>query len=225
MAESLGLAAESIRVSGFPVAPDFARLPVKTRSQLKRLLWICSTSTRHTLATLRSLLHELPGEISITIVLGRQEARLAALVERELCLHRHGRDITMLGWCTNIPHLMATHDFILTKAGGATTHECFAAGIPMGINYIVPGQEEGNAELALSRHCAIRIEKAAETGPMIRELIASGRYSQLAKNIVSVGISDGAFRVAREIVARRCRDTSKEPLSISNMPKANKAIR
>ena len=208
VAESLGLAAESIRVSGFPVAPDFARLKTNPRSQLKRLLWICSTSTRHTLTTLRSLLENLPEETAITMVLGRHESRLAAPVERELCIRGHGRDIAVLGWCTDMPHLMATHDFVLTKAGGATTHECFAAGIPMGINYIVPGQEEGNAELALSRHCAIRIEKAADTGRMIRELIESGRYSKLANNIVSVGISDGAYRIAREIVARRSHHAS-----------------
>ncbi|MEZ5326732.1 MAG: hypothetical protein R3F19_16925 [Verrucomicrobiales bacterium] len=208
VAVSLGLAAESVRVTGFPVAPDFARQKTGARTQLKRLLWICSTGTTSTVTTLRSLLDNLAEEISISIVLGRQEARLSGPIERELCRHTDRRDVAVLGWCTNIPHLMATHDFILTKAGGATTHECLASGIPMGINYIVPGQEEGNAELALNSGCAIHISKASDTGTVIQNLVASGKYTELAGSIAATGISDGAFRIAREIIAAQANAAS-----------------
>ena len=44
-----------------------------------------------------------------------------------------------------------THHVVISKAGGATTQEALAAGCPMIVNQIVPGQEEGNYEL-LRRH-------------------------------------------------------------------------
>ena len=95
---------------------------------------------------------------------------------------------------------MLKHDFVITKAGGATTHECFAAGIPMGINYVVPGQEEGNAELACLRGGAIQIPRASDTGQTIRDLIETGKFSRLARNTAEHGISDGALRIARAII-------------------------
>ena len=57
----------------------------------------------------------------------------------------------MLGWTREIPQLLLTHHVVVSKAGGATTQEALAAGCPMVVSQIVPGQEEGNYEL-LRRH-------------------------------------------------------------------------
>jgi processive 1,2-diacylglycerol beta-glucosyltransferase len=43
--------------------------------------------------------------------------------------------------------LLASHHVLVSKAGGATVQEAIAAACPMIINQIVPGQEEGNAQL------------------------------------------------------------------------------
>jgi len=43
---------------------------------------------------------------------------------------------------------------VICKAGGAILHEVLAAHIPAVIDYVVPGQEEGNAELLLRHECA-----------------------------------------------------------------------
>src|SRR5205814_8682371 len=44
-------------------------------------------------------------------------------------------------------HLLASHHVLVSKAGGATVQEAIAAACPMIINQVVPGQEEGNAQL------------------------------------------------------------------------------
>jgi processive 1,2-diacylglycerol beta-glucosyltransferase len=200
VAQSFGLPPESIQVSGFPVAPEFTRQAVVPRTELKRLLWVCSTNTRHVQRTLRSLMCHLPPSVSLTIVLGKHADRLAIPIERELGCHGTEREVNVIGWCDHLPQLMFAHDFIITKAGGATTHECFAAGIPMGINYVVPGQEEGNAELAIGSGCAITIEDAANAGPAIQKLMGTGTFAQLANRIAAQGVSDGAFRIARTLL-------------------------
>lgn len=200
VAVSLGLTPDTIQISGFPVAPEFSRRQVTKRTSLERLLWVCSTGTQHVVQTLRSLLQDLPEQISFTVVLGRHAGRLAVPIEKELERCQGDRKIQVIGWCDHLPDLMCTHDFILTKAGGATTHECFAAGIPMGINYVVPGQEEGNAELALIRGGAVKIDRAEDTGSTIQHLIESGAFAQLADGMVKDSISDGAFRIARTIL-------------------------
>ena len=54
---------------------------------------------------------------------------------------------TIIGWTTELPQLLASHHVLVSKAGGATVQEAIAAACPMIINQVVPGQEEGNAQL------------------------------------------------------------------------------
>jgi processive 1,2-diacylglycerol beta-glucosyltransferase len=95
--------------------------------------------------TARLLLRETGWDL--TFAVGRDErlrARLSALAA-----HRTG--VTLLGWTREIPQLLLTHHVVISKAGGATTQEALAAGCPMVVSQVVPGQEEGNYEL-LRRH-------------------------------------------------------------------------
>src|SRR5205823_3026549 len=49
------------------------------------------------------------------------------------------------------PRFAALH-VLVSKAGGATVQETIAAACPMIINQVVPGQEEGNAQLITQSH-------------------------------------------------------------------------
>ena len=46
-----------------------------------------------------------------------------------------------------MPRLMLESHLLISKAGGATVQEAIAASCPMIISQVVPGQEEGNAQL------------------------------------------------------------------------------
>ena len=48
---------------------------------------------------------------------------------------------------TELPQLLRSSHLLISKAGGAITQEAIAAGCPIIVNQIVPGQEEGNARL------------------------------------------------------------------------------
>jgi processive 1,2-diacylglycerol beta-glucosyltransferase len=71
-----------------------------------------------------------------------------ALVERLIAAHgQRSRPARLIGWTREVPALLASSHLLISKAGGATTQETIAAGCPMIVSQIAPGQEEGNAQL------------------------------------------------------------------------------
>jgi processive 1,2-diacylglycerol beta-glucosyltransferase len=97
---------------------------------------------------------------------------------------------------------MAASDVVLTKAGGATVHECLAAGVPAVVNYVIPGQEEGNLELLERLGCGCRAPVAGgETGRFLRELVTGGRLRAMQEAATRERRPDGAVLAARRILA------------------------
>jgi processive 1,2-diacylglycerol beta-glucosyltransferase len=147
-----GVPPDRLQVLGFPVNPVFADtrdVPLRPDLQVgarPRVLYIINSRTRHALETARSLLRHSDWEV--TCAVGRNEALQAELSTLAL---RRSAPTRILGWTDEIPRLLRSHHVLISKAGGATTQEALAAGCPMIVNEIVPGQEEGNYEL-LRRH-------------------------------------------------------------------------
>lgn len=146
-----GVPGPRIDVTGFPVPSVFARLgntlapPVLHAGGRPRILVMIHSGRRGAERTARLLLRETGWDL--TFAVGRDERLRARLTA--LAAHRTG--VTLLGWTREIPQLLLTHHLVISKAGGATTQEALAAGCPMVVSQVVPGQEEGNYEL-LRRH-------------------------------------------------------------------------
>jgi processive 1,2-diacylglycerol beta-glucosyltransferase len=144
-----------IHVSGFPVNLAFADRPTAWQppepaspANPRRVLFMINSGRRTALAIARELLQER--NWSITFTTGR-DATLRQELE-QLAANAQA-NAQVLGWTDRIPELLMTHHVVISKAGGATTQESINAHCPMIISQIVPGQEEGNAEL-LRRHDA-----------------------------------------------------------------------
>lgn len=194
-----GVPAGKCSVTGFATASSFAgsTVPDSARSGV---LYFATTATRHVKQTLTGLLRDLPANVPLTIITGRHEARLRPVIEK-LLRQSTPRATEVLGWCGTIPSLMARSQLILTKAGGATVHECIAAGVPAVINYVIPGQEEGNAQLLELTGCGCRSEEPALTGALIRELLTGEGLARMTQAMHTHRRPDGAVRMAREILA------------------------
>jgi processive 1,2-diacylglycerol beta-glucosyltransferase len=80
----------------------------------------------------------------LTVTVGRDEKLRRAV---ESIRAASAQKFTIIGWTTELPQLLASHHVLVSKAGGATVQEAIAAACPMIINQVVPGQEEGNAQL------------------------------------------------------------------------------
>ena len=189
--------------SGFPVDPCFETLESgPPASDLPRRVLVFAGGSRRDFGRMLDSLHEeAPDESRLTIVLGRQEARLGA-VARSLQASARSRRIEVLGWTREVPGLMASHDLVIGKAGGATTHETAAAGRPMLITQIVPGQEEGNAELVLRRATGWHEPVPSRVGRLLREIVATGAWTAAAQRAWNLRRPGGAREVARVVLSK-----------------------
>jgi processive 1,2-diacylglycerol beta-glucosyltransferase len=143
---AIGLPNEKVKVTGFPVTPKFAELgklrEPPSESYGRRVLYMINAGWVLAPEIIRQLA-QIP-ELRLTVTVGRDE-RLRRTVER--VREGEGRQFEILGWTDQLPRLLLESHLLISKAGGATVQETIAAGCPMIVNQIVPGQEEGNARL------------------------------------------------------------------------------
>ncbi|HEY1084039.1 MAG TPA: hypothetical protein VGE29_17380, partial [Prosthecobacter sp.] len=66
-------------------------------------------------------------------------------------------------------------------------------------DYVVPGQEEGNAEMLLSRNCAYRTETSQATGEAVAKILADGGKigRQMQANMLAISVPDAAIRTVQ----------------------------
>jgi processive 1,2-diacylglycerol beta-glucosyltransferase len=198
----MGVPPAKTRITGFPVSLQFAEslpeeLPCRSG---QRILYLPSTPARHVAATLEALRPLIEQGVKLTIPVGKHRSRLYHALRRYNDSIPEGA-LDIIGWTTRIPELLRTHDVVVCKAGGAILHEVMAARTPAVIDYVVPGQEEGNADYLLSRHCALRSQTAAETGMQVAAALAkNGKLArQMRENLLPISVPDAALRVAHEV--------------------------
>ena len=93
---------------------------------------------------------------------------------------------------------MLSSHLVVSKAGGATTHECVAAGVPMVITQVIPGQEAGNGRLIAEHHAGAYGLTPAAARAIIAEAF-TGDWSLWKKwkaSVDGLGDAGGADRVA-----------------------------
>jgi processive 1,2-diacylglycerol beta-glucosyltransferase len=138
-----------LRVFGFPVSPRFAALPDRRPSGPPWRILQMINAGQALASDLTGLLATIPNT-QLTVTVGRDE-KLQHVVE--VIRDASAQKFTIIGWTTELPQLLSSHHVLVSKAGGATVQEAIAARCPMIINQIVPGQEEGNAELITQTNC------------------------------------------------------------------------
>ncbi len=168
--KALGVPAEKIRITGFPVRLAFTQPPASAEQTAARILYMPSTATAHVAATLKALQPLLNEHTTLTVQTGRNSSRLYHTLRRFTDEHPNA-PVQVLSWTNQMPQLLQSHDVLICKAGGAILHEALAARIPAIIDYVVPGQEEGNAELLLQHQCGLRSQTPAETAAHLRRLL------------------------------------------------------
>ena len=201
-----GVAAEKLRVLGFPVDPRFAAkeiLPARpdvAGPDGRRVLYMINAGRKAAPETIRRLL-EIEG-IALTVTVGRDEEMRRLVEQAEARHNRTGRPVNLIGWTKEVPSLLASSHLLISKAGGATTQETIAAGCPMIISQIAPGQEEGNAQLLVDNHAgavALNPEHIART---VREAFADDARicREWTQNIARISRPDAARENAQFIL-------------------------
>lgn len=208
--EQLGVKKEQIRVTGFPVSLAFMDpAPATSARAGGRLLYLPSTSVRwfsHTLEALRPLLRR---GLHLTLPVGKHASRLHHPLQRFMDSMPEA-SIEVIGWTDQMPRLLQTHDVLISKAGGAILHEVLAARCPVVIDYVVPGQEEGNADLLLSNGCALRSYSPDETAAHVTRLLADDCQlgHQFREKMIPLSLPDAAMQAARQALDLAAKSTT-----------------
>jgi processive 1,2-diacylglycerol beta-glucosyltransferase len=164
---AIGVAREKLRITGIPVDPLFAK-PVGRDDARKHL----RLDARHPMLLMaaggegvgpveqlvRGLL-ELRRPWQIVAVAGKSEKmrkRLEELAREAGGLPGGAPRLHPVGFTTEMDQYMAAADLLVGKAGGLTTSEALARGLPMVLIEPIPGQEERNADHLLEAGAAIR---------------------------------------------------------------------
>jgi UDP-N-acetylglucosamine:LPS N-acetylglucosamine transferase/predicted metal-dependent phosphoesterase TrpH len=193
-----GVAPEKIKVLGFPVnlaftQPPAKKIPLPAGNEPRRVLYIINTGKKKAGKAVDRLL-ELDN-VHLTLTVGRDPELRAKLIERT----RDRADrVHVLGWTNQMPELMMTHHLVISKAGGATVQEAIAAQCPMIVNQVIPGQEEGNAELIEKFKLGAVVEKNREVAECVERAFAkrAALWSEWRENLNRISRPDAALRIA-----------------------------
>ena len=98
--------------------------------------------------------------------------------------------------------MLASH-LVISKAGGATTHECVAAGVPMVITQVIPGQEAGNGRLITEHGAGAYGLTPADARAVVAAAFADdwAVWKEWKRRVDGLGDARGAERIA-DLVAR-----------------------
>jgi processive 1,2-diacylglycerol beta-glucosyltransferase len=194
---NLGVPAEKLRVGGFPVPEFFARpRPPKTPpapGEKWRVLFMVNSGRHLALEAARHLL--ALDDIALTVTVGRD----VALEQRVRALG----NVEVFGWTKELPRLMADAHFLVSKAGGATVQESLAAGTPLLVSQVVPGQEEGNARLVVEAGAGALATTAEAIAQAVRDATSNGGvlWSQWHAAAQELGHPHAAREIAEWILA------------------------
>lgn len=213
-----GVSAELIKVFGFPVNPKFAEgsyLSAPVSPARPRVLYMINAGKSTAPALVRRLV-ELD-EIDLTVTVGRDK-KLRTVVEG--VQRDSGRSFEIVGWCNDLPGLLQSHHLLISKAGGATVQETIAAGVPMIINQVVPGQEEGNAQLIAETHSGAVVSSPESVMTEVRRAFANDAkvWREWATNIRSLSKPSASLDIARFLLG--CGDDQRAG-SVTSAPDIN----
>src|SRR5258706_1857413 len=104
-----------------------------------------------------------------------------------------------VGFTTEMDKYMAAADLMVGKAGGLTTSEALARGLPMALIEPIPGQEERNSDHLLEAGAAIRCNNLPAAAWKIAALLDdSARLARMREAASNLGRAGAAAAIAED---------------------------
>lgn len=196
-----GVNPEKIKVFGFPVNPELGEPFNRNKflndlglnPEVPTILFTLGLGKIEKLLEVIKKLGNyvgLPGQIMV--ICGKYKR-----VYEELSKRRYYAPTRIFSWVEKMADYLRAADLIVTKAGGAIVMECLAAGKPIIITHITPGQEEGNAEL-IKKHGLGFIETNPEKiVQLIVKLVNSPeKIKELQNRVKNFSLPNAAYQIA-----------------------------
>lgn len=197
-----GFPESRIRVTGIPIHPLFSR--DRDPEQIRREVGLSSNKrtillmgggfgVASTKDAFKKLL-KIDRDMQIVVVCGKNE-KLRKDLER--IAHGDAR-ARIFGFRKDVHDLMQVSDFIISKAGGATTSEAMARGLPMLVFSPTPGQEVRNTVYLMEKGAgllAINTSDLKAKATMLLEHPAI--LADMRQKALSIARPNAAFDVVR----------------------------
>lgn len=204
----VGVPREIIRVTGIPIDPVFAT--VLDRAEVRRKFGLDPAATVLLVAAggygvgpmeqLVGALLNLKRAWQIVAIAGKAEKvrlRMTKLAESAGALPGGGQRLIPVGFTQEMDRYMAAADLLVGKAGGLTTSEALARGLPMALIEPIPGQEERNADHLLEEGAAIRCNNFPAAAWKIAKLLDdSQRLARMRAAARAMGRANAAADIA-----------------------------
>jgi processive 1,2-diacylglycerol beta-glucosyltransferase len=208
----IGVPPEKLLVTGIPVDPLFAA-PV-SRSDARKQLGLDATATvilisagGYGIGPVEQLVKDLLGlqrPWQIVAIAGKSEQtkkRLEEMAREAGKLQSGSPRLCAVGFTTEMDKYMAAADLMVGKAGGLTTSEALARGLPMALIEPIPGQEERNADHLLEAGAAIRCNNLPAAAWKIAALLDdAGRFARMIDVTRGLGKPGAAARIAEDAI-------------------------
>jgi len=205
----VGVPREKLRATGIPVDPIFAQ-PLDCRETRRRLGLDAERTTLllsaggYGVGPMERLVADLLASgrpWQIVAVAGKAEKVRKRLEEvaRNAPDSQDGVRLRVLGFTTEMDQWMAAADLLVGKAGGLTTSEALARGLPMALIEPISGQEERNADRLLEGGAAIRCNNLLAAGWKIAALLDDpARLERMRAAACALARPHAAMEIAEE---------------------------
>jgi len=206
----LGVPREKLRITGIPIDPLFA-VPVNRADARKHLALdpdatlILISAGGYGIGPVEQLVKDLlalqkPWQIAA--IAGKSEKtrkRLEEVAKTAGDLSSGAAKLCPVGFTTEMEKYMAAADLMVGKAGGLTTSEALARGLPMALIEPIPGQEERNADHLLEAGVAIRCNNLPAAAWKIAKLLDdANRLMQMREAAGRLGRPAAAAAIAED---------------------------
>jgi processive 1,2-diacylglycerol beta-glucosyltransferase len=201
---------DRIEVTGVPIDPKFAMSvgAEAARQELgldpdPRRLTLLLMGGGFGWGPMEEMLEEvlrLPESVQALVIAGRNESLRHRLAKR---VAGQESRIKVHGFTNRVDLFLESADLLVGKAGGLTSSEAMARGVPIIAVRPIPGQEERNCDYLQESGAAVRVHDLFDLHVRLTHFLANrADLDRMRANARAIGRPDSAFRVARSILSR-----------------------
>ncbi|MBI5563970.1 MAG: glycosyltransferase [Chloroflexi bacterium] len=224
LAIGAGLSPDKIQVIGIPVHPRIVqetREKAAIRAELgwdqdrTTILAVGSKRVEH-LGSILKVLNHSGWPIQLVMAAGGDEEQYNELLKTEWHVPAH-----IYNFVKNMPTLMRAADAIICKAGGLIVTESLAAGLPLLLTDVIPGQETGNANYVVNGGAGELIEEPLQALESMAHWLSNDQalLKDRSANAVKLGRPRAAYDIVEQAWALAQRGpVKKESSQIVGLP-------
>lgn len=203
--KSWGIPERKILPLGLPIHPAFTEHTEKSEVRRKLgletgMLTVLITSGGFGVGPVKGLVSELrkiKTPLQVVVICGANPK-----LHDEITAFTSGsiHHFVIHGYVANMHEFMEASDLLISKAGGLTSSEAMAKGLPLIMIKPIPGQESGNCQFILEHHAGFRANTPRQARRLVERIARNpGVLRRLRDNIGRLGQPDAAVKIAAAV--------------------------